>query len=186
MFIVGVVFFVAIQAIENGEIARNGMAVGTSIPSALVGTTIDREIHSVMIKSGRLPFVLSMTLGTISRETYGRVIRTGVIVITFMTAKAVSRRQVDVITIMASSTIISDLSMCAIEGIKLIVNVESSWHPIEVQCMALGAIIGKAKLRMGWILRFVEICLMTIDTIRRGIHEGIAGMTSITILNVVA
>ncbi len=68
---------VAVDATEEGKIARAGVAIDTLIPFILMLAAVDREILLVMVKSGRIPGCFGMTILTGCREPCGRVVRVG-------------------------------------------------------------------------------------------------------------
>ena len=75
MVIVGPGVGVATKAIEDGKIGRIGMAFGTLIPLVFVVAAIDREIHSIMVKTGRNPDRLVVAILTSGREPCRGMVR---------------------------------------------------------------------------------------------------------------
>lgn len=53
----GVVVFMTVNATEGGKITR-GMAIYTVVPFAIVFTTVNREVHAIVVKGGRYPGIL--------------------------------------------------------------------------------------------------------------------------------
>ncbi len=63
-----ILVIVAIQAIEHGIIIRRGMAFIAVVPLTLMLPAVNREIHIVVVKSGRLPSILVVASSAVRRE----------------------------------------------------------------------------------------------------------------------
>ena len=93
-----VIVFVAVNTTKRHEIARNCVAFITSSPFILVFSTVNREIHVVVIKRRRYPGIFIMATLTISREACKQVIGIICTVIIGFVATEAFRRCVDIVS----------------------------------------------------------------------------------------
>ena len=98
------------------------MAINTSIPFTVMRTTINGEIHAVMVESSRRPRILRMASLAVGRETGTLVIRiVGPVVIPAMTSKAGIGRIAVIPPDMAGYTSIRNRSVRTHQRVKIIV-----------------------------------------------------------------
>lgn len=145
-----IIVFVAIYAAESGEIPAQ-MTVRAQIPFALMFSTINWEVHAIMIKSCWRPSRLGVTIFASRWETSRRVVRVvRTVIIIFMAAKT-SVRCIVIIAIVASRTVILDNSMSPIQLVVIIMNWEGRWHPVWVSRMAHRTIHRYGQSHVVWI-----------------------------------
>jgi hypothetical protein len=132
----------AIEAIKYCIVIRVRMTLRALIPLAFMLSTINREVHPVVIECGWDPFALSMTRNAVCRKLSWLMIwiRGGVI-IRLMTSKTCVWSIV-IIPVVTSCTIACDWGMCTIQRVIIVVDIECGRIPFWIGRMAWGAIGG--------------------------------------------
>ena len=86
----------------------------------------------------------------------------GLIEVCLMTSKT-RIRCIGIIPVVTSGTITGDCSMCTVEHIEVIMDVESGWDPITLG-MTSCTIIVKLQFYVLWVCGGIVICLVTSKT----------------------
>lgn len=104
---------VAINTTEHREVARRRMTIDTVVPFSVVGTTVDREVHIIVIKGSRRPSRLAVAGFAGSREARTDVVGVvGRIIVLTVAAKTSIWRIAVVATYMASYAVVRNGGMC--------------------------------------------------------------------------
>ena len=98
---------------ENGKITRIGVAFRTLCPFAFMGTAIDAEILTVMVKSSRGPGSLAMATLTSGREIGRFMIGVpGGIIIRRMATKTGFGCSPGIVAIVTNRAVVCNVGMC--------------------------------------------------------------------------
>jgi len=81
-------------------------------------STVNREVHTIVVKSTWRPCRLTMALFTIRRELCGTVVRVICTIVIIQVASDTSIRCVVVIAIVTSVTVVCNSSVCPIQRIN--------------------------------------------------------------------
>lgn len=124
-----IIVFVAVNTTECTKVARRQMAVGATVPLAIMLTTVNGEVHAVMIKCRWRPGIHRMTGLTVRREACAEVIGIiGAVVFLLVAAETGIGCIVVIAPYMTGRAVIGNGGMRTEQGIKIIV-IEERWNP---------------------------------------------------------
>ena len=140
------------------EVVRVGMAFCTLIPLSFMCPAVNGKILGVVVESSRYPFVFCMTGRAIVGELCCLVVGVGGIFILTLMASVTSVRCVVIVAIVASSTLICNGGMSAIQCIIIIVDREVGRFPVGLGCVAHGTVgwYGqRSVIRVGALVKII-------------------------------
>ena len=145
VFIVRFGVQMAADATELRIVRRGRVALDALAPFARMCARVYREILTIMVKIGGLPFALRMAGNTVRGKLGGLMVRvSGGIVFRLVAAKT-SVRRIVVIPIVAGRTVAGDGGVCTIQWIKIVVDVKRGGHPIRLRRVALRTVRRQAE-----------------------------------------
>lgn len=126
-----IIMFVAVYATEQSEVVGYGMTICALVPFIVVFSTVNREIHVIVVKGGGLPGILAVAQGTIRGEP-GRSVVWIIhrVVVTGMASIAGIGGIVVITSGMTSGTIVGNGIVSPHKRPIVIMNGESSRRPI--------------------------------------------------------
>lgn len=127
--------FVAINTTERVVIPAD-VAIHAQVPFSFVPATVNREVHIVMVESGRLPGILVMAQGAIRWETCRLMVRIVRSVVVGLVAAEAGVRRVVVVSVVAEYAIVLNGDVRPLKLPVLVVNGEQCRVPVRIGGMA--------------------------------------------------
>ena len=117
-----IIVFVAVNTTECTKVARRQMAVGTTVPLAIMLTTVNGEVHAVMVECRWRPGIHRMAGLTVGREACTEVIGiVGAVVILLVAAETGIGCIAVIAPYVTGRTVIGNGSMRTEQGIEIVV-----------------------------------------------------------------
>ena len=165
--VVGVAGLVKISRMAACTGIRRVVVVPVVTGSTLVGNNgvpACEGVKVVMVKSGRYPCRLRVTILAVGRELGDFMVRIGRTVVVGQVAAHTGIGRVVVIAIVAGSAVISNARMRAIERVVVVVVGKSRRRPAGLGSVATGAVIAKAQRYVVGVAGLIEISTVTTCT----------------------